>query len=345
MSNEVKIGILAIVTLALSLWGYKFIMGKNALVSSNVFYVEYANVNQLQKGTPVTISGYQVGVVGDIYLKPGDPDLAVIVMLDLNKDINIPKNTKATIVATGFMGGKAIQLSYPQPCSGPDCAKSGDYLQGETKGLLTSMMGPDDAQQYVNILKDGLQEVIDTLNKEFLSEDSNSPIALSIRDLQSSMGNLKSSTSQLDQMLRRSSGDIEGTMKNLNAITGTLEANNDKIKNILANAENLTGDLAEADLQKTLAEVKTAINSLTNTLNSADSAIQGVNKTVSKLNQGEGTLGKMLQDDALYYELKTMSSSIDSLVSDIQDRPYRYMPLKTRRKVEKYDRQDAREGN
>lgn len=345
MSNEVKIGILAIVTLALSLWGYQFIMGRNALVSSNIFYVEYANVNQLQKGTPVTISGYQVGVVADIYLKPNDPELHVIVMLDMNKDVNVPKDTKATIVSTGFMGAKAIQLEYSQPCMPPNCAQSGDYLQGETKGLLKSMMGPDDAEQYVDILKSGLQEVIDTLNKEFLSEDSNSPIALSIRDLQASMGNLKSSTSQLDQILRKSSGDIEGTMKNLNAITGTLKANNDKIKNILANAENLTGDLAEADLQKTLAEVKTAIGSLNTTLNSADSAIQGVTQTVSKLNQGEGTIGKMLQDDALYYELKTMSSSIDSLVTDIQERPYRYMPLKSRRKVQKYDRRDENQDN
>ncbi|MBK7872974.1 MAG: MCE family protein [Saprospiraceae bacterium] len=345
ISNEVKVGILAVVALALSLWGYKFIMGKNALVSSNLFYVEYRTVDGLQKGTPVRISGFPVGVVADLYLKPNDPARMVVVTLDLRKEVEIPKDTKATIISTGFMGGKAIVLEYDKPCAGEDCAKSGDYLQGVTKGLLASMLSVDDADAYVDVLKEGLNEFVDTLNNALLNENSNSPIARTVKDLRLTMANLQSSTGQLDGMLRRSSGNIEGTLANFDAVTTTLKDNNDKIKSILANADNITSDLAEADLQKTMAEVKTAISELSGTLNSANSAIKGVNTTVSKINQGEGTLGKLLQDDALYNDLKAMSTNIDSLVNDIEERPYRYLPLKSRRKVQKYDRLDAKEGN
>ncbi len=345
ISNEVKIGILAAIALGLSLWGYNFIMGKNALASSNIFYVEYANVNQLQKGTPVTISGFPVGVVAELQLKPNDPARTVIVTLDLRKEIEIPKDTRATIISTGFMGGKAIVLEYDNPCSGSDCAQSGDYLLGATKGLLTSMIGPDDARAYVDILKEGLSDMVDSLNNALLDENSHSPIAQSIKDLRQSMANLQSSTSQLDGLMRRSSGNIESTIANLDAVTGTLKASNDKIKNILANADHITTNLAEADLQKTIAEVKTAISNLSTTLNSADATFKGVNTTLDKVNAGEGTLGKLLQDDALYTELKAMSSNIDSLVNDIEERPYRYMPLKSRRKVQKYDRLDAKAEN
>ena len=48
MSNEVKIGLLAIVAIALSFWGYKFILGKNMLVKSNIFKVYYENVDGLK---------------------------------------------------------------------------------------------------------------------------------------------------------------------------------------------------------------------------------------------------------------------------------------------------------
>ena len=345
MSNEVKIGLLAITALGLSLWGYNFIMGKNALTASNIFYVEYETVEGLQKGTPVRISGLDVGVVADIYLKPGDPERKVVVTLDLKKNTDVPKNTMATIIATGFMGGKAIVLEYDRPCSGDECAKSGDYLRGRTKGLLASMMGPDAAREYVDILKVGLQDVLDSLNNALLDESSDSPISKTMKDLRLTMGNLQSSTAQLDGLMRRSSGNIEGTLRNLDAVTGTLRANNDKIKNILANADNISADLPQADLQQTLAEVKTPINSLSHTLTSADAAIGSVNTTLGKINEGEGTLGLLMQDEGLYYELKSMSTNIDSLVNDIQGRPYRYMPLKSRRKVQKYDRQDAQDGN
>lgn len=342
MSNEVKIGILAVVAIALSLWGYKFIMGKNALTSSNLYYVEYQNVEGLQKATPVRISGFQVGVVADIYLKPDDPKRMVVVMLDLNKDIRIPKNTKAVIISTSIMGGKAIVLDYAAPCSGNDCAPSGSYLQGESRGLMASMLSEDQAKTYVNVVKEGLNEILDTLNESFLDENSDSPIALSIRDLRYTMANLKSSSSELDVILQRSSKDIQGTFKNLNGVTNTLQANNEKIKEIIVNAENFSADLAKADLHKTADEVVTSIKSLQSTLHSADAAIKSVNLTMGKINAGEGTLGKLLKDETLYYDLRAMATNVDTLVNDLQSRPYRYIPFKSKRKVEKYDRAAAK---
>lgn len=342
MSNEVKIGILAIVAVGLSLWGYKFIMGKNALTSSNIYYVDYATVDGLQKGTPVRISGYQVGVVADIYLKPDDPNRRVTVMLDLGKEIQVPKDTRAVIVATSIMGAKAVDLFYDQPCSGDACAQSGAYLTGETRGLLGSMLSEDQAQDYVNIVKDGVNDILDTLNREILDENSNSPIALTLRDMRYTMSNLRSSTSQLDATLQRSSRDIESTFKNLNALTGTLEANNDKIKNILANADNFSNDLAEADLQNTIESIKATLGTLNQTLGSTNTAVQGVNAAISKINTGQGTLGKLLEDEELYYDLKQMSSNVDTLVNDLQERPYRYIPFKSRNRVLRYDRKDEK---
>ncbi len=344
MSSEVKIGILAVVTLAVSLWGYKFIMGRNLLRASNLYYVEYPSVDLLKKATDVTINGFPVGVVADLYLKPNDPEKRVVVVLDLKREIQIPKNTRAVIVSTGFMGDKSVMLKYEKPCTGEDCAQSGDYLKGEVQGFMSYMLGGDGSlDSYMASIKNGFSDLLDTLNKQLLSDESNTPLAESVQDLRKSLANLESATNQLDQLMKRSGGKIDGTLGNLNAITGNLESKEKEINTLIDNFSTISTQVKEADLQQTLSEVKTTVVRLQTTLTGAEESLAGVNGILGKVNAGEGSLGKLLKDDALFNDLSGLSSRADSLVNDIQTRPYRYMPLKSRRKVKRFDRLDALE--
>jgi phospholipid/cholesterol/gamma-HCH transport system substrate-binding protein len=342
MSNEVKVGLLAIVAIAVSYWGYKFIMGKNVLLKSNTYKVYYPKVDRMQVGTQVFINGVSVGSVAKVDLL-NDVDRTVEVILDLNPGMTIPKDTRAVIVATGFMGGKAVKLMYDTPCSGEDCAEPGDTLEGEFRGLLDSMVGEEAVGDYAAILQKSLQKVIDTLNYALLSEESQSPIANTMRNLDATMANLNSSTAQLDQLMRRSSGNISASLKNVESITGNLEKNNARIAAIIANADSLSSQLVAADLEKTVSEINASIQELKGTLENANKAIAGVSGLVDGINSGEGTLGQLMKDEALYRNLSNLTREADSLVTDFQDRPYRYMPLKSRRRVERYDRQDAQE--
>ncbi|MCB0592587.1 MAG: MCE family protein [Lewinellaceae bacterium] len=342
MSNEVKVGILAVVAIALSIWGYKFIRGKNVLLKANTYKVYYPRVDRMQVGTQIFINGVEVGNVASVNLL-NDVDRTVEVILDLKPGMEIPKNTKAVIVSTGFMGGKAIMLEYPRPCSGDDCARSGDVLEGEIRGLLGSMVGEDNVAQYMDIVKKGLEDVIDTLNAALL-EDPDSPLGKSMKNLESTLANLNSATGQLDGLLRSSSGSIEGTLDNLNGITGNLQRNNDKINSILGNADSLSSQLVAADLEKTLREVNEAIAGLKTTLQSADTALDGFSGVMGKIRNGEGSLGKLMSDEELYNNINELSHRADSLINDFQGRPYRYMPFKSRSKVKKFDRKDAVEG-
>lgn len=342
MSNEVKVGILAVVAVALSIWGYKFIRGNNLLLKSNTYKVFYPSVDRMQVGTQAFINGVEVGSVASVRLLE-DVDRTVEVVLDLDPSIRIPKNTKAVIVSTGFMGGKAIMLEYPRPCSGEDCAERGDVLEGEIRGLLGSMVGEDNVELYMDVVKKGLQDVIDTLNAVLL-EDPGSPLGKSVKNLDATLANLNSATGQLDGLLRSSSGNINGALANLNSITGNLRQNNDKINSILSNADTLSGQLAAADLERTLKEVNAAVEGLKATLQSANTALDGVSGVMGQIREGEGSLGKLLQDEELYNNISELSQRADSLISDLQGRPYRYMPFKGRKKVKKFDRLDAAEG-
>lgn len=339
MSNEVKIAILAIVAVALGFWGYKFILGKNILVKSNTYYVEYPDVDGLQKGTTVSLNGVKVGSVETVELLM-DKVEKVKVTIDLNKDIKLPKNTVVVLKPAGFMGGKVVELQYDSPCS-DNCAESGSYLEGKLLGMVAAMLGEDGFDTYMKQFNDGLGDILDKLKYEVLDEESDSPLAKSIRDLQGTLSNLNSSTYQLDVMVKRSSGKIDGTIENLYGVTATFSKKSEDIAGIIDNAGTVTKKLAAVDIEETMNEVNASIANLKSTLNQAEASMSNINGLMNKINKGEGSLGKLISDDALYEELTNMSYSLDSLAIDFQEKPYRYIPFKSRKKVMKFDRKDA----
>ncbi len=342
ISNETKVAILAVVAIGLAIWGYNFIRGKNIIKQSLIYYVEYDEVNMLNISAPVVINGFKVGFVSDIFLKPEDAK-KVVVQLDLRKEINIPPDTRAVLKSTGIMGGQAISLLYDGACSGQDCAPSGSYLQGQTLGMLDALVGKDNMREYTTILKSQLSGLLDTLNREFLGEDAEGPLPESLRDLSETMENLRQTSYRLNSLINTSSDDISASLANVRSLTDTLGASQAKIAGLINNAERISSDIAEADLRQTLEDIKTAASSLKSTLQRADSAMDNVSSVAQKLNDGEGSLGKLLQDEDLYTRLDNISLQADSLITDFQDRPYRYVPFKTRKKVKKYDRMDQKE--
>lgn len=338
MSNEIKVALLAIAALGLSYWGYKFIIGKNILKNSNVYYVEFDHVDLMQTSSPVTISGVQVGFVAEI--APIIEEQKVLVTLDLQKNLNIPKSTVAYLKATGFMGGKAIDLQYKIPCSGDDCAKSGDYLQGVSQGLLSSMLNEDEVNTYLTILKENIGSITDSLNQHLLGDQAEGPIANTLRSLETTMGHLASSSSQLNWILAQSANKVTGSLASVESITDNLESRNDKISTIIDNTASFSDQLSQLELAQTINSLNMAVANLESTLDQANQTFSGINKVVANLESGKGTLGLLLNDEDLYYELSTLSSRTDSLLEDLQERPYRYVPLKNRKKVLRYDRKD-----
>lgn len=336
MKYEIKIAILAIITMALSFWGYTFIKGKNLLSKSNVFYVEYSDVGMMLASTPVLKNGFQVGTVVELFLKPGNPEI-VVAKLDIRKEIKVPKDALAVILTTGIMGGKAVALEYTEECSGENCAKSGDYLKGTSKGMLGSMMEPEELTEYTDALSEGMGKVLDALNEKLTDPNSDQLIAKTMNDLQQTMANLNSATQRLDNLLAGTSNNLRLTTANIEKITKSLSENTSRIESILANADKLSGDMAGG----VVTDAQQAIQSIQTTINALNPAIADLSSIVNKINQGEGSLGKLIGEDSLYTNISEMSTQLDSVLNDLQARPYRYIPFKSRNKVLKYDKKDS----
>ncbi|RZM12495.1 MAG: MCE family protein [Pedobacter sp.] len=107
ISNETKVGAIAVVTITILILGFNFLKGKKLFSSSTTLFGKYGNVQGLQNSNPVVINGLQVGTV---YRISTDKDMRqIIVELNITKDINIPENSIA-IIKPNPVGTTSIEI-------------------------------------------------------------------------------------------------------------------------------------------------------------------------------------------------------------------------------------------
>ena len=340
MTNETKVGILAVIAIALFIFGYNFLKGLNMLTTSTILYSKYENVQSLTVSSPVFINGLQVGVVKDIYFLD---DLQTIeVAMNIESDYRIPKDAEAVIESTSLMGGVAINLKYKSVCSGSDCAQDGDRLKGRLASIMETYVGDTgEVREYFKEVEKSVGPIVDTLKRKTLDPNSDDAISKTFRDMAIVMENLKTSTANLNKILLTSRQPVDGILTNTQSLTGSLDQRSRDIKGILDNTTDLTGKLNALQIEATVASATATIDSLKTTMSSANKAVGELTLLLEKLNQGEGAIGKLLKDDAALNSLFSAAIKADTLFTDIKERPYRYFPLKSRRKVKKYDRQDG----
>ena len=140
MSKELKTGIIAILVLALSLWGYYFLKGENIFKPNNrQFKVEYSNIAGLSESSLVTINGLKVGKVDEILF---NPDLAkrgnLIVLFSMDDEFEFSKNSIVKIYSPSPLGGSNLAIV---PDYTGENAVSGDVLKGKIESSLFTSIG------------------------------------------------------------------------------------------------------------------------------------------------------------------------------------------------------------
>lgn len=333
LRNETKIGILAVAAIAFGIIGFKYLQGINVLKASKTLKVRYENVDQLRTSAPVFISGLEVGMVKKMYIDPADGK-SIIIEINIESGVDVPKDAVATIIGLTLMGGKAIRLDNTYPCSGDGCADDGDFLTGASESFLGTVIG--DASQmdpYLQRLQKGLGVVLDSL------ADPNDPkgIGRSILALNRSLENIAILTSKINNFLDASTAGLAATADNSAAITGALRASNADIGATLANFAAISEQLKTADLgesaqtaTKALDSVIVAMKDLRMTLATTEQAISHVDTLAQGLISGKGSAGKLLTDDALYNNLVDATRHLELLTQDLRLNPKRYTTVKLR---------------
>ncbi|GAA4330596.1 MlaD family protein [Flaviaesturariibacter amylovorans] len=309
ISNEAKVGILAIAAILVLVLGFNFLKGKKVFGKSPVLYAEFSNLGALQKSNPVKINGLDIGTAYDF--RPKDKEVsAVIVEIHLTRDVVIPKDSKA------FIEGNPLGISSIVISKGQSNAflGSGDTLRTvPTGGLLADLreqVAP--TMQRINTTLDTLTRAISSVNSIF------DPVTN--RNLQTMIANLAVSSAGLQRILSDQTGALAQSLNNMNSVTGNLARNNEAITHTIRNVETTTSNLANA-------HIKEAVAALENTINELKGAAGGLRTTMDKLQSPNGTLGAMMNDRKLYDQLNRVALSLEILLDDVRIHPKRYVNI------------------
>nr|MBS0038369.1 MCE family protein [Saprospiraceae bacterium] len=321
--NEVKIGIFSIVIILVSIWGYQFLKGKNILASSNIFYAKYETVEQLPQNAEILLRGKRVGTVSDIFFSSEME--YIVIELDIDKNIPVPKDAKVHIVSMGIASQKAVELIFDKACEGNNCAKSGDYLIGLRKGFIESMVDQEELQEYMLIIREGLSGIIDTLSNRFTEGEEGNEFFKTFERLGNTVANLEKITTRIDRQLALSGDGISQVVKNTQNITAKLDSQMDSLLQTLSNLNQITGDLAQQNLG----------DRLSGTFDKADEGLVKLSGSMEKLNQlllsiseGDGTLSKLINEPDIAQNLQTSLNNLNLLIEDIRLNPGRYTHVK-----------------
>lgn len=320
-SREVRIGLVAIATVFAFVWGYNFIKGNDIFSDQRVYYTAYENVGGLTRSSAVTVNGFKVGLVKDIYFEPIERRGLIIEFMLTADNFEIPVGTKAKLVSD-LLGTTSINLMLGQ---GDGYYREGDTLISEIEeDLLASFSSFTSSLSTTKVKADRMIESLDSLLTDlrdvFGAGDRNSAVNEAFRDLASTMNNLKQATGKLDGILSED-GQLGKILSDVEGFTSVLDENKDEIDNLLNNLSSLSDSLAAAELASTI--------------NNANRTFTELAITIEKINRGEGTIGKLFNDDSVYRNLEAATADLDSLFVDLKANPGRYVHVSVFGKKEK----------
>ena len=295
ISREIKTAILVIVSLLLIVFLYNYLKGENIISGSKTYYTIYDNVEGLGTSSPITVNGFVVGKVYSLsFAEDGSGKIKVELLLE--EDFEFSVNSEAHLYENGLIGGKAIAIVPAMD----DAAKAekGDYLKGVVKAGLSELLNQklSPLQEKIENMAGSADSLLININSVF-DKETKENLRLSIAELRETIVSFQSTSNSLNELLVSNQQQIDSTITNVNRVATNLGVISDSI--------------AEADLSGTIDELQ--------------STLGNVNQVLTQIDNGEGSIGKLLKDEGLYDNLEGASKQLEELLQDMKLNPKRYV--------------------
>lgn len=302
ISNEFKVGLLAVIVITALIFGFRFLKGKDVFNRTPKIYAIFKSVGSLEKSNFVKVNGLTVGTVYNI--EPADENISAIkVTISLTQDVKIPSNSVAYI-AGSLLGSSNVVV---EKGTATTYLQNGDKLATRVEvgmlGDLTSEAKP--LMGKVRTAADSLTLLLSNFNQTL-------DVATQ-KNLQLVIANLNKSTASLNALLEGVNKPLSSSLNNINSITSNLKDNNAQIQGILGNFNNFSYELNQLKLQQ-------KISSLNETLAELKS-------TLAKLTNPNGTIGALMNDKKLYDRINNVALSAEILLDDVRVHPKRYVNI------------------
>jgi phospholipid/cholesterol/gamma-HCH transport system substrate-binding protein len=195
------------------------------------------------------------------------------------------------------------------------------------EGLLGSGEGSTMEQA-----KDRISGILKTLGDTLTSPNSQNEIAKTYTNLSALIKNLSSITKTLDNSMGKYDRHLQGSLRNVEAITGALARNQDKIASSIQNMESISRQLEQAKLGETaknanqlITDAQVTMKELNLAVAEAQVSFKNLSDIMKDLQDGDGSLGKLLKDEGLYNHALATTRNLELLLQDFRLNPKRYV--------------------
>lgn len=310
ITREIKIGVLVVATILLFVWGLNFLKGKDIFSRQIVFYAVYEDVTGLIESNPVSLSGVNIGQVNRIRFMP-DGSGRIVVENIIRRDVDIPVDSRSILTGMSLTGSREIIL---------ELGSSAEFLQnGDTLAAGTQTSIQEEVSQLLLPIQkkaDDLFAQVDSLMETFqaiFSAQTRQNIIASFESIEQTLANIENTTLLLDNTIEKETVRIASIMYNVESISNNLKNNNELLSNIIQNVSGITDSIAAANL--------------TQTLRHTEESLASFNQIMDKVNNGQGTLGLLVNDEDLYKNLDASSKQLELLLEDIRNNPGSYINI------------------
>ncbi len=300
ISREVKTAVLVLSGIALFVYLFTFLKGDDLFSNTNTYYTEF-DYNALSPSSSVTVKGNKVGKVEEI--KYDFETGKTRVYFSVNPKLKFSKSSVIRLYETGLMGGNALAIVNSNQ---GELAKPGDFIPSEVQpGLITSLKSNfSGLSTDLDSTLRSADTLMTNLNK-MVVDDSEAGLKSTIEELNATLKSFKSLSYSVQGLIKANDAKIDSILSNFNSTS--------------ENLSKLSDDIKDIELAKTISKF--------------DESLTSINTLLASVNSNDGTLGKLLNDDALYNNLEAASKEMEELLLDIKLHPARYRRILSKKEI------------
>lgn len=288
ISKEVQIAVVAIVGIVVLYAGLQFLKGLSLYSNDDTYYVSFKNISGLSPTCAVYANGYRIGVVKDIQFGYGAENKDIVAVLGIDKRMQIPKGSSAEI-ESDMLGNVKLNIVLASETSSR--LAPGDTICGKQEAGLMGQVGA--MLPAVEKMLPKLDSILANLN----ALTSDPALANTLHNVNRITDDLTVTTRQLNTLMAGVNSRVPSIMEKADATLG--------------NTQKLTANLSEVDVALTMAKV--------------NATLDNVHALTASLNSKEGTVGLLMRDPSLYWNLSNTLRDADSLMIDLKAHPKRYV--------------------
>lgn len=298
LSNEAKVGLTVFLAALVAFIGFRIMRDLPVFRQAFEVVSYFDRVDGLNSGNVVYLNGIKVGSVKSMDLTP---EARIKVRLSIERDFTMPVGTIAHLTSISFIDGKSIVLILGES---DETVPFGGVIEG--------------------LYVDGVMEYLADKGEE-IGED----LSAAFTELNAFLENLN--TVLNDESKRAIDETLGNTSESTKILLNLLEERQNELKDVILSASQAMAQL-DTIATDSRPQIETILSSLESSLAELEGISEGLDKTViqlheilEKINNGEGTLGLLVNDPSLYNNLDSLSLELKNLAKGINENPGRYL--------------------